>query len=88
MRLHLEIGDAWGFARPRGTGDARRVARPTYARGVRLMACVDALRERLAVALPASDRVERERLTTLARTQLGGDYERMYAEGRTMSMKR
>src|SRR4029453_11800241 len=62
------------------------IARERYADGVRLMGAVDALRERVAIALPASDRGERERLVGIAREQLGGYYERMYDEGRAMPM--
>ena len=50
------------------------------------MGAVDALREKVAIALPASDRGERERLVGVAREQLGGYFERMYDEGRAMPM--
>jgi DNA-binding SARP family transcriptional activator len=63
------------------------IARERYADGVRLMGAVDALRERVAIALPASDRGERERLVAIAREHLGGYFERMYDEGRHMPME-
>jgi DNA-binding SARP family transcriptional activator len=55
--------------------------------GVRIMAAVDALRERIAVALLATDRVERERQSSLARTELGVEFDRYYDEGRTLSIE-
>jgi len=84
--VHVEIGDAWGIALDLEGLAGLVIARDRYADGVRLMGAVDALRERVAIALPASDRSERERLVSIARSQLGGYYERMYDEGRTMPM--
>jgi len=86
LRVHLEIGDAWGLALDLEGLAGLVIARERYADGVRLMGAVDALRERVAIALPASDRSERERLVAIARDQLGGYYERMYDEGRGMPM--
>jgi predicted ATPase/DNA-binding SARP family transcriptional activator len=86
LRVHLEIGDAWGLALDLEGLAGLVIARERYADGVRLIGAVDALRERVAIALPASDRNERERLVGIARNQLGGFYERMYDEGRTMPM--
>jgi DNA-binding SARP family transcriptional activator len=87
LRVHLEIGDAWGLALDLEGLAGLVIARERYADGVRLIGAVDALRERVAIALPASDRSERERLVTIARDQLGGYYERMYDEGRKMPME-
>jgi predicted ATPase/DNA-binding SARP family transcriptional activator len=86
LRVHLEIGDAWGLALDLEGLAALVIARERYADGVRLMGAVDALRERVAIALPASDRGERERLVAIAREQLGRHYERLYDEGRVMPM--
>ena len=86
LRVHLDIGDAWGLALDLEGLAGLVIARERYADGVRLMGAVDALRERVAIALPASDRGERERLVGIAREQLGGYYERMYDEGRAMPM--
>ena len=86
LRVHLEIGDAWGLALDLEGLAGLVIARERYADGVRLMGAVDALRERVAIALPASDRGERERLVAVAREQLGGYFERMYDEGRAMPM--
>jgi predicted ATPase/DNA-binding SARP family transcriptional activator len=87
LRVHLEIGDGWGLALDLEGLAGLVIARERYADGVRLMGAVDALRERVAIALPASDRGERERLVAIAREQLGGYFERMYDEGRTMPME-
>jgi predicted ATPase/DNA-binding SARP family transcriptional activator len=87
LRVHLEIGDGWGLALDLEGLAGLVIARERYADGVRLMGAVDALRERVAIALPASDRGERERLVKIAREQLGGYYERMYDEGRHMPME-
>jgi predicted ATPase/DNA-binding SARP family transcriptional activator len=87
LRVHLEIGDAWGLALDLEGLAALVIARERYADGVRLMGAVDALRERVAIALPASDRGDRERLVASAREQLGGYYERLYDEGRVMPME-
>jgi predicted ATPase/DNA-binding SARP family transcriptional activator len=87
LRVHLEVGDGWGLALDLEGLAGLAMARERYADGVRLMGAVDALRERIAIALPASDRGERERLTAIARNQLGGYFERMYDEGRRMPME-
>jgi predicted ATPase/DNA-binding SARP family transcriptional activator len=87
LRIHLEIGDGWGLALDIEGLAGLAMARERYADGVRLMGAVDALRERIAVALPASQRVERERLVAAARDQLGAHFERLYDEGRKMSME-
>jgi len=86
LRIHLEIGDAWGLALDLEGLAGLVIARERYADGVRLMGAVDALRERVAIALPASDRGERERLVAIARERLGAFFERMYDEGRQMPM--
>jgi DNA-binding SARP family transcriptional activator len=87
MRLHLEIGDGWGLQLDLEGLATLAVLRGRYVEGLRIMASVDALRERIAVALLATDRVERDRLTTIVRTHLGAEYDRVYAEGRTMSIE-
>lgn len=87
LRVHLEIGDAWGLALDLEGLAGLVIARERYADGVRLMGAVDALRERVAIALPASDRGERERLVSIAREHLGRYYERLYDEGRRMPME-
>jgi DNA-binding SARP family transcriptional activator len=85
--VHLEVGDAWGLALDLEGLAGLVIARERYADGVRLMGAVDALRDRVAIALPASDRGERDRLVEIARERLGAYYERMYDEGRKMTME-
>jgi predicted ATPase/DNA-binding SARP family transcriptional activator len=87
LRVHLEIGDAWGLALDLEGLAGLVIERERYADGVRLMGAVDALRDRVAIALPASDRGERERLVAIARDRLGAYFERMYDEGRGMPME-
>ena len=87
LRVHLEIGDAWGLALDLEGLAGLVIGRQRYADGVRLIGAVDALRERVAIALPASDRGERERLVAIARDHLGGYYERLYDDGRLMAME-
>jgi predicted ATPase/DNA-binding SARP family transcriptional activator len=87
MRTHLEIGDGWGLQLDLEGLATLAVLRGRYAEGLRIMASVDALRERIAVALLATDRVERERLTAIVRGHIGAEYDRIYAEGRTMSIE-
>ena len=87
LRMHLEIGDGWGLALDIEGLAGLAMARERYADGVRLMGAVDALRERIAIALPASQRVERDQLVATAREQLGAHFERLYDEGRKMSME-
>jgi DNA-binding SARP family transcriptional activator len=87
LRIHLEIGDGWGMALDLEGLAGLAMARERHADGVRLMGAVDALRERIAIALPASDRDERDRLVVIARDRLGAHFERLYDEGRTMPME-
>jgi len=86
LRTHLDVGDGWGLALDLEGLMGLAMARERYADGVRLMGAVDALRDRIAIALPASDRDDRARLVTVARRQLGAHFERLYDEGRAMTM--
>jgi predicted ATPase/DNA-binding SARP family transcriptional activator len=86
LRVHLEVGDGWGLALDIEGLAVLAMARERYADGVKLMGAVDALRERIAIALPASDREERERWVDIARDRLGLHFDRLYAEGRKLSM--
>jgi tetratricopeptide (TPR) repeat protein len=55
LPYHIELGDGWGLALDLEGLSAVASLRSRYADAVRLMGAVDALRERSAVALPASD---------------------------------
>src|SRR4029079_3849197 len=45
------------------------------------------LRERIAVVLLATEKPNRERITAEARTELGAEFDRLYDEGRTLSIE-
>ncbi len=87
LRVHLEIGDGWGLALDleglAGLVIAASDTRMAFASWVRSTRCASASRSRCRrrTAASASDS------STIAREQLGGYYERMYDEGRTMPME-
>ena len=87
LRTHLEVGDGWGIALDLEGLAGLAMARERYVDGVKLMGAVDALRERIAIALPASDRAERDKWISIARDRLGAHFDRLYDEGRKMSME-
>ncbi|HTE47943.1 MAG TPA: BTAD domain-containing putative transcriptional regulator, partial [Gemmatimonadaceae bacterium] len=86
MRLHLDIGDGWGLQLDLEGLATLAVQRGRYVEGLRLMASVDGLRDRIAVALPATDRAARERLMATVRTEVGVEFDRIYTEGRGLSI--
>ena len=86
LPYHLDLGDGWGLALDLEGLSAVAALRGRHADAVRLLGAVDALRERSAVALPASDAADRARRVALARSRLGDAYDRLYAEGRTLSL--
>jgi len=86
LPYHIELGDGWGLALDLEGLSACAALRSRYADAVRLMGAVDALRERSAVALPASDAADRAQRTTRLREKLGDAFDTLYAEGRTLSM--
>jgi predicted ATPase/DNA-binding SARP family transcriptional activator len=86
LPYHLDLGDGWGLALDLEGLSAVAGLRRRHADAVRLMGAVDALRERSAVALPATDAADRARRTALARERLGADFNATYTEGRTLSM--
>jgi predicted ATPase/DNA-binding SARP family transcriptional activator len=86
LPYHVEVGDGWGLALDLEGLSACASRRGRYADAVRLMGAVDALRERSAVALPASDAADRAERTTRLRDKLGDAFETTYAEGRLLSM--
>ena len=86
LPYHLDLGDGWGLALDLEGLSACAQMRRRHADATRLMGAVDALRERSAVALPASDAADRARRVALAREKLGDAYDRLYAEGRALSM--
>ncbi len=86
LPYHLDLGDGWGLALDLEGLSAVAGLRGRHADAVRLMGAVDALRERSAVALPATDAADRERRTAHARQRLGAAFDATYAEGRALSM--
>ncbi len=87
LPYHLDLGDGWGLALDIEGLSACAAARRRHADAARLMGAVDALRERSAVALPATDAADRARRTALAREKLGAAFDGLYAEGRALSME-
>jgi DNA-binding SARP family transcriptional activator len=86
LPYHVEVGDGWGLALDLEGLSACASRRGRHADAVRLMGAVDALRERIAVALPASDAADRAERTTRLRERLGDAFDTLYAEGRVLSM--
>ena len=86
LPYHLDLGDGWGLALDLEGLAACAALRRRHADAARLMGAVDALRERSAVALPASDAADRARRIALAREKLGDAFDRLYAEGHALSM--
>ncbi|HEY0997320.1 MAG TPA: BTAD domain-containing putative transcriptional regulator [Gemmatimonadaceae bacterium] len=86
LPYHVELGDAWGLALCLEGLAAMAIVRKRYADAARLLGAVDALRERSAVALPATDAEDRARRVALARGKLGAAFDAAYAEGRELPM--
>jgi predicted ATPase/DNA-binding SARP family transcriptional activator len=86
LPYHIELGDGWGLALDIEGLSACASLRGRHADAVRLMGAVDALRERSAVALPASDAADRAERTSRLRDKLGDAFDRLYAEGRSLTM--
>jgi predicted ATPase/DNA-binding SARP family transcriptional activator len=87
LPYHLDLGDGWGLALDIEGFSAVAQLRGRHADSVRLLGAVDALRERSAVALPASDAADRARRIALARSRVGDSYDALYAEGRALSIE-
>jgi DNA-binding SARP family transcriptional activator len=87
LPYHVDLGDGWGLALDIEGLSACAARRGRHADSARLMGAVDALRERSAVALPATDAADRARRATLAREKLGASFDQLYAEGRAHSME-
>ena len=86
LPYHLDLGDGWGLALDLEGLSAVAGLRGRHVDAVKLMGAVDALRERSAVALPATDAADRAQRTERARQRLGAAFDAVYAEGRTLSM--
>lgn len=86
LPYHIELGDGWGLALDLEGLSACASLRGRHADAARLMGAVDALRERSAVALPASDAADRANRTTRLREKLGESFDTLYADGRVLPM--
>jgi predicted ATPase/DNA-binding SARP family transcriptional activator len=87
LPYHLDLGDGWGLALDIEGLSACAARRGRHGDAARLMGAVDALRERSAVALPATDAEDRARRTTLAREKLGASFDVLYRQGRELSIE-
>ena len=85
LELEMANGDAWGIAVALDVlaEVAARRGRPTDA--VRILAGVDAHRERLAVALPGLAPADRERLLDELRGTVGARFDELRTEGLALS---
>ena len=83
IRVHVRVS-----ATPGGLAiDLDGMASLTMARGhvidaVRLMGAIDSFRESVAIAMPAPEQFERERMITDAQRELGDPFENLYDGGR------
>jgi DNA-binding SARP family transcriptional activator len=88
LPYHLDLGDGWGLALDLEGLGAVAALRGRHSDAARLMGAVDALRERSAVALMATDVEDRARRTARARDRLGGAaFDGEYAQGRALAME-
>ena len=86
LPYHVDLGDGWGLALDIEGLAACAALRGRHADAARLLGAGDAIRERSAVALPASDAADRERRVQIARDKTRGNFERLYAEGRALTL--
>jgi predicted ATPase/DNA-binding SARP family transcriptional activator len=86
MRTHIDIGEGWGLQLDIEGLATLAVLRGRYVEGLRLMGSVDGLRDRIAVAMPATDSAARERLIAIVKEQVGAEFDRIYHEGRALSI--
>ncbi len=88
LRTHQEIGDGWGLGLDLEGLSAVAALRGRHADAVRLMGAGDALRDRVAVVLPATDIAPRGARLARARARLGAAAaDRAYAEGRALTLE-
>ncbi len=88
LRTHQEIGDGWGLGLDLEGLSAVAAVRGRHADAVRLMGAGDALRDRVAVVLPATDIGPRAARLARARARLGAAAaDRAYAEGRALTLE-
>jgi predicted ATPase/DNA-binding SARP family transcriptional activator len=87
IQQEVEAKDAWGLALAADVVAAIAATRGRYADAARMFAGIDALRERSAMALPGADRQEeRARMVASLHGALGAEFDRLWTEGRSLSM--
>lgn len=88
LEREAAIGDGWGIALALDVVAMAAAARGRHEDAVRLVAGTEALRERLAMALPGIAPLERERFLAELRATVGAEYEALHAAGRAVSTER
>jgi predicted ATPase len=87
LSIHLDMGDAWGLGNDLDGMATVAVMRGRIIDGVRLLGAVDNLRERMAIAMPATEQPQRDRVVAAATRELGDGYAGVYEEGKRLAME-
>jgi len=87
LQIHIEIADAWGLANDLDGMANLAVRRGRIIDGVRLIGAVDDLRERMAIAMPATEQPQRDEIVAIGRRELGDGYSVVHEEGKRLSME-
>ena len=88
LPFHLDLGDAWGIMLDLEGFAAVAAERHRHADAARLLGASDVVRERTLLAIPATERAQREARVARLREVLGADeLDRLVAEGRSLTME-
>ena len=88
LPYHLDLADAWGIMLDVEGFAAIACERHRHADAARLLGASDMVRERTLLAIPATERAQREQRLATLRAALGGaELERLLGEGRALSME-
>ena len=85
LEIEVAIGDGWGIAIALDAVAIVAEQRRNPADAVRLLAGIEAHRERIAVALPGIAPAERTQAIARLRASLGARFDALYAEGRALA---
>ena len=85
LEIHAETDDVWGIAMGLEGLAAVAASRGQPRRAVRLLAAAGSLRELISSAQTPAERDEHASLVDGLRDALGGDFVRLWGEGRTLS---